>query len=398
MHRLFCLLLVVLAQPALSRDLMGQAVVRERIALPAHAELRLELRAEGAVVAEHRQPTNGSQAPLSFILTVPASNLTLRASIFDAGQPIFLSPPIAIAAGTHAINLGEVGLQRSSAMGSVQWMICGDHIVQLSFVRGHARVRLGAETVDLPPTPSPAGDPRFEGPGAPETSVVSAKDHTQITWRGRSLPPCKSLADPALAPITARGNEPGWVVTLGADGMFFSAETGDTATVQPLPEPDPMDGGVRYASPAKDLKVTLFPGLCVDSMSGMPYPMTVRVTTPEATLDGCGGDPLALLQGEWRLMMLEGASLPKHPLVFAVDGARLSGDAGCNRLMADLTLTGEALTIAKVAMTRRACDRAAMQREVALAAALGAVDHFEIDDTGGLILNGGGRPLLRAER
>lgn len=213
----------------------------------------------------------------------------------------------------------------------------------------------------------------------------------------RPLLACLILATPALAedaPLIARGNEPGWVLTLAPEGMVLSTESGERVET-PLPQALPFGMGLRHdASP--DLVAEVLPLLCHDSMTGMPYPKSVSVIRGEERLTGCGGDPLSLLQGDWQVTRLEG--MPSSGLTLEVAGDRLAGRSACNRYTTALTLTGETLTIAAPAATRMACPAAAMQTEAAFFALLGRVSGFDLGSDGALLLLGEGKELLRATR
>jgi heat shock protein HslJ len=150
-----------------------------------------------------------------------------------------------------------------------------------------------------------------------------------------------------------------------------------------------------------ELTATIVNQLCVDSMSGMPHPQSVTVVVGGKTLNGCGGEPASLLQGdEWTVAEIDGKPLvagSKVTLAFAPDG-HLSGQASCNRFMSEYTLSGEGLAIAQAAGTRMMCDAALMEQEHAFLAALGGARNFSIAADGVLLLRTGDGHAILARR
>lgn len=208
---------------------------------------------------------------------------------------------------------------------------------------------------------------------------------------------CLAAAGPLAAkdlPLVARGNEPGWVLTLAAEGILLSTEEGERLEM-PLPQAQPLGMGLRYDA-GPDLAVEVLPILCHDSMTGMPYPASVSVIRDGTRLAGCGGDPATLLAGAWQVTELGSAAVAGVTL--EIEGDRVAGQAPCNRYSAGLRLTGETLTFTAPVATRMACAAEAMQAETAFLAALGRVTGFDIDTDGTLLLTGDGTGLLRARR
>lgn len=77
----------------------------------------------------------------------------------------------------------------------------------------------------------------------------------------------------------------------------------------------------------------------------------------------------------------------RSSLVFAEDG-RLSGLAGCNRLSGSFSLSGDALEIGPLGLTRRGCPPAVMDQERRFVDALDGVERVELDERGWLLLYG----------
>jgi len=203
----------------------------------------------------------------------------------------------------------------------------------------------------------------------------------------------------AEAGLTARGNEPGWTLEIADGRLVYVGDYGQTRLEAPAEGPTRRDGATVYraVTEAGPLTVKVREALCGDSMSGMPYPRTVTVETPDRDLSGCGGDPAELLaDGPWRVVALAGEPVPADSaptLDFDTDGG-LAGSAGCNRYRAGYTLTGEGLTVGPAPATLMACPaRAVGERETRFLAFLETVRRFSVEPDGRLVLHAedGGR-------
>jgi uncharacterized membrane protein len=126
-------------------------------------------------------------------------------------------------------------------------------------------------------------------------------------------PPAHTAPADSTEVYRARGNEPFWSLDIGATTTTFRTPDGPAISV-PTPAVEAIAQGQRYTS--QSLTATILDQLCVDSMSGMPFPTTAQVLVGGQTYQGCGGDPLTLLQGgEWQLVSLNDKSLvPELPV------------------------------------------------------------------------------------
>lgn len=390
------LMLVLCAGAAPAREITGQLAYRERIALPPDARLSVELRGAEGLVAELREPVAGRQVPLPFRLEGTAATLVLQAAILSGDEVIWLSEPREIAPGDAAVPLGLVPLAPHRALSDAMLMACGPTLVQVGMQPDGVRLRLGEETRDLGPVEAASGARHSDG-GLPETSFWSRGDRALVIWSGVELPECGPFPDPARQTVTARGNEPGWVMTAGPDGMALTTETG-VAMAGALPPPQIATGTATWSVPGGPA-LTLAPGLCQDSMTGMPYPLAATLTLEGRAQPGCAGDPADLLAGDWRVTALADAPLPEGAEgSLSFDAGKVSGRAFCNRFTAGYTISGEGLRLGPAAATRMACPTAQMAAEGAFLAALAKVDRFDITPEGGLDLMGGDRVLLQAQR
>ena len=103
--------------------------------------------------------------------------------------------------------------------------------------------------------------------------------------------------------------------------------------------------------------------------------LTVTLAAAEVS-PAAAATPVALAHTEWRVAELEGEKLKDGDsapvLAFAEDG-RISGFAGCNRLMGRYESDESTLKFSAIGLTRMACPAPAMTLEGRFVAALGAV-------------------------
>ncbi len=389
----------------------GSMAYRERIALPPDASAVVELReaggADGRVVAEYRSALKGRQVPVAFELNVDRAKLAataryaLRGAIQVGGRPAWTTDPVAIDPSAAAIDVGLLRLARHAPMAFASTLRCGERSVTIGHVGELLRMETGGETFDLRHARSASGA-RYEAVGDPSTTFWSKGDRATVVVRGQVWPECLAAHAPPL-PFRATGNEPGWRLDIDARVMALQADEGRTRVEAPTPVAEPGDGFSRFRAPAAGLGLvaTIFERRCVDSMSGMPYPNAVTVTFGTRTLDGCGGDPAALLQGaEWMVEDLAGAGIvdrSRATLAFSADG-RVAGRGSCNRYTAGYALTGETLSITRPASTMMACAPALMQQEQRFLDLLGQVRRFSIDARGGLVLHAADGRTITARR
>ncbi len=280
-------------------------------------------------------------------------------------------------------------------------LVCGDRSVTVGQVGDTMRMQAGGETFDLRPVRSASGA-RYEAIGDPSTSLWSKGDRATVVVRGQPWPECVPRRAPKL-PYRATGNEPGWRLDITAHTMTLLADNARMHIEAPTPVVESGDGFTRFRAPAAGvgLVATIFERRCIDSMTGMPYPDVVTVVFAGRTLNGCGGEPAALLQGaEWTVEDLRGAGVvdgSRATLVFGSDG-HVSGSGSCNRYIASYALTGEGLTISKPAATRMACAPALMQQEQRFFDLLMQVHRFTIDASGALVLHAADGATITARR
>ena len=201
----------------------------------------------------------------------------------------------------------------------------------------------------------------------------------------------------------ARGNEPGWDVTISADALVLGTEAPRSRVTYGPPLTANIAGGTRYSTGDGTVSVTAWNRPCKDTMSGMPYPQTVEVArgADQSVLHGCGGDPASLLQGpEWTVERINDAALPadaKGTLQFGVDG-RLTGKAFCNSYTGTYKLTGEGLQFGSGAVTMMACLEPLMSLQARFFDVLNKLDRFDTTPEGALLLRASDGGNIRAVR
>ena len=112
-----------------------------------------------------------------------------------------------------------------------------------------------------------------------------------LTLGGCALPAPASGPAPAPAPAhehyTARGQEPGWALTIANGRIDYIGNYGEKRINVPRPDPRTTFNGHRYETARLIVDVTH--GRCNDAMSGHGYADRVTVTADGETYSGCGG-------------------------------------------------------------------------------------------------------------
>jgi heat shock protein HslJ len=212
---------------------------------------------------------------------------------------------------------------------------------------------------------------------------------------------CRTIlaASVALAPLpaaaqsesyTARGQEPGWVLTITDRTITLGTMAGARFEADnPQPHRSPPSGRYDVALDGKTVAISIAPQICRDSMSGMPHPDSVTISGLNGELKGCGGAPRALLgTDEWNITAIGSSAVmgsTAPTIVFLKDNA-VAGNASCNRFRGGFKLTGESLTIQQLATTMMGCPDQVTRQEQAIIRQLEATHSFDIRADGALIL------------
>lgn len=285
-----------------------------------------------------------------------------------------------------------------------QTYTCGDRKISVAADKDRARISVGEQTLTMNPVPAASGA-KYEVAGDPTTSFWSRGRSATLVVKGRTYPECtQSAAPPGTATFTARGNEPGWTLTLAGTDLTLSSEAGASKLTARMKE-EAMAAGRRLTGSilGRPLVVTITEQACRDSMSGMPHPQTVQVSLGDSgpALKGCGGRPQSLLTGRpWTVEQIGGASPidgSRVSIQFGEDG-RASGQTSCNNFTGKYAITGEGIRIGPVAATRKACGPELMKQEQQFLSALSAVTRFDVGADGRLTLFAGDTAQLIAGR
>lgn len=396
-------------QPSL--QITGELSYLPRIALPPDALAIVELIDPtvpgGRLVVEQRIALDGRQVPIPFALVVeraalsPEQNYQIRGAVLSGDLAAWVTDEIPLDPSVESLDLGTILMSPYEPIPFASEMVCGDKPIRVGFLGDRMRLQVGDRTFDLRQAVSASGA-RYVALADPTTSFRGKGDRGMLEIVGTAYPECLPV-EVATAPFRATGNEPFWSLVLGDKRVELITDLGETRIDVGLTEQELLEDGRRYQNllENRDLVVSIFDRPCVDTMSGMPYPATVEIQLDDRRLDGCGGDPATLLQGdEWVVEDIGGGGIidgSRVTLNFGADG-RLWGRASCNAYQGDYTLTGEGLSLELSATTMMACAPALMDQESKVFALLARVHTFELDPTGALLLKIDDKPVLLARR
>lgn len=201
------------------------------------------------------------------------------------------------------------------------------------------------------------------------------------------------------ADFRAQGNEPSWSIQKNGEGITFNRLDGEAVKISPLP-------GVRKSEvyqatvAGQPFTLKISDEVCTDAMSGMPFPSSVSVTLGKEEFKGCGGEPKALLEGEWIVTEINGKPViaeSQASISFTADG-QVNGNASCNRYFGPFKLTGEGLTISDLGSTMMMCEPTVVDQERLFLGVMGEVNRFEIKPNGALVLHGKDSNAISAKR
>ncbi|HEV2748847.1 MAG TPA: hypothetical protein VGW34_16315 [Allosphingosinicella sp.] len=95
-------------------------------------------------------------------------------------------------------------------------------------------------------------------------------------------------APPVPETYTARGQEPGWALTIAGGTIDYRGNYGEKRIIVARPDPRTTFNGHRYQTPRLIVDVTH--GRCNDAMSGHGFADHVMVIADGETYRGCGGE------------------------------------------------------------------------------------------------------------
>jgi heat shock protein HslJ/uncharacterized membrane protein len=271
---------------------------------------------------------------------------------------------------------------------------CGGLAVEAEVAGDVLTLRAAGETHRLNAVPTASGT-RHEG--ANGALFREHQGEAELRLGGHAAPRCLRVAAATPWRYRATGNEPFWAIEIGETTLTVRPGPG-AAPVEALLAPPRLEaGGVVHAA-ADGTRVTIGPGPCRDTMSGASFPDRVRVEHAGRAWEGCGASPAGRLVGEaWRVESLAGAALAglRAPVTldFVAPDA-VGGQAPCNRYRGSWRLEGERLSFGPMAATMMACPEPAMGHEQRLFRLLGSASAHRFDETGALVIEGEGGPLV----
>lgn len=219
-----------------------------------------------------------------------------------------------------------------------------------------------------------------------------------------SAPEAPAVADAGAAPAAwkARGNEPGWILSIADGRLDFAYDYGEGNFETAAPQAETLEAGRRYVADEGAFVATVTDAICFDDMTGMPYPSAVTVQYTDRQFTGCGGEPAELLAGgTWVVEDINGQGVvddSRLTLVFDTAESHVSGQSGCNTYGAPYTIGGEGIRFGPVVSTEMACAEALMTQESAFGAVLANVSLFAINESGALVLSGATGEQITARR
>ncbi len=393
----------------------GEMTYRERIAAPDNAVAVAELRAgepeTGALIAEQRIDLDGRQVPIPFTIEASRADIEaganhyVRAGIAVDGAYSWVSEPRPVDLSGGDAVIGTLLLAQHKALAFASAYACGAKPVVIGIRGDVMRLQIDGEEFELHPAVTASGS-KYEASGDPSTYFWTKGETALLSLHGVAYPECvmsdgaadEDSGDQREQAYKARGNEPGWSLTITDKSIVLLADYGERRIAAPKPEEEEGDGFSRYSVPAEDLVVTIRRERCADDATGMPYPDTVTVALGDRAFNGCGGEPADLLLGEeWVVEDINKGGIidsSRATLAFTAEGG-VSGRSSCNTYSGSYALTGEGLSFGPAAVTEMACAPALMMQEARFLEALGNVERFEIDETGALILHASeGRSIL----
>ena len=346
--------------PALpqAREASGTIALANGDIPPEGSELTLRLLAPDGTDQATTEPATPSPQP--FRLTAPPAPGLLQARMRAPQGQTWLSDPIHLPPGAQDIALGTLVLRPNTRIETAQWFACGPALVQIGLVGNDTLIQRGDTLAKLKQI-APTGDRQFSDGRSIATTLN--KPSMTMVWQGAPLPPCTPFPDPAGAPVPLRGSDPAWQAVLSPDGAQFSRADGSGGQATSLIAHTHGDR-VTWHSPGLP-PFTLSPGPCLDAETALPYPATASLDV-DPPLTGCAGHPHDLIQGDWRLEQIDGASLPGGTsITLSLNGSHFSGQSGCNRYSGTLLPAGAELRFGPVALTRMACapDRMALETQ-----------------------------------
>lgn len=276
---------------------------------------------------------------------------------------------------------------------------CGDASVIATITDKEELLLERGKQINLLKQQIAASGAKYGGDAKQPDLVFWTKGDTAFMEEGGKSVDCRETNN--LMPLQLRGNEPGWFVSYEKDATRVNLRYGQTKLNLPAAVIERDGKRWRYTASDKANTVTAVVdnALCVDSMSGMTYPMKATVTMGEQSYSGCAGNPALVISGTpWTVTHINGAPVQGDVNLKFDTSEQLSGSAGCNRFFTSYNLSGEDMRVGRIATSRMACTPALMQQESRFTKLLESVYQFEIKKDGSLVLRGDKEQEIKARR
>ena len=236
---------------------------------------------------------------------------------------------------------------------------------------------------------------------APETMADSTPGAPDPGEDERALSGGGPLSDEiaGLLPLRGYGHEPNWHVRVERETTTLYRQIEPLVSF-PTRQPEAAPASLQFNDPEGPAHVVFERAICRDIATGMPHPFTVRAHSGAQAFHGCGGDPEILFaDANWTLALLGDETLiSERQLSIRFEDGRVSGSGGCNRFTGGYRLTGEALTLNRLATSQMACAMDVMAQENSLLARLAQVSMLDLTDDGALVLRTGRGETITAYR
>lgn len=392
------------SEPAVMID--AELFYPERIALPGESRLLVAVDAVDATgrtsLTRFSTALDGRQVPIPLRFSVQLQGgdrvvHELSAAVIAGNRLLRLTGPVLVEPVDADARIGDIRLHPPLEAGFGQAWECGSETVLLGAI--DTGVYLAADdvlhAVERVPAASGARYRSLED----STLGIHEKGGQILLLRGDDeATDCRRL-EPLDVPLSGGGNEPGWHIEVGEDAIELTSDYGQTVTQAALINSDASGLATHFRGSGDNgpILATFRRKICKDSATGMPHPHTLEVQYEDGTLSGCGGRPQDLLvDRDWRVTRLGDDAVPeqggdereiKVTIRFDAEG-RVSGHAACNQYTAGYALSGEGLSVDAPASTKMACAEPRMSLESRFLELLAAVERFDIDRDGALVLIG----------
>lgn len=269
---------------------------------------------------------------------------------------------------------------------------CGALQLTANYSPQQVALEFGEQQVSLDAVESASGS-RYVN-REPELELWNKGSQAQLTIAGQAYPLCIDQSE-LPAQLSARGNEPFWLLQLNGTRASLRQPSGDhdypSLEMSRLNDSESPAWAVQL-NEAETLVVTR--SICHDSMSGLPYPYSAQLTRQQQVMAGCAGEPRRLISGaSWQL---HGSELEQPPTIQFMSDDSVFGFSGCNRYQGKYELTGEGLRFQPLAATKMMCSSAQMQAEQEFFESLAQATIFNVGDNGNTLqLRNNGETLLR---